>query len=186
MTARARLALLGGVAVAALLLFATGADDAFRGQRFEEFLRGPWGPFAYVASMWLVQPLGLPGVLWMIPAGLIWSWPVAVGLSWVGNMGASAIAFAWSRTVAREWVAARIPPRIRAFDARLAEGGVAPVVALRLVTGQLPPADWLLGVSAVRWRAFLVGTAVGIIPGILFFVIVGSGFFAWLGQLFRG
>lgn len=183
MTVRARLLLGVAVIVVAVAFFATGADDAFRGPAFEDFLRSPWGPVAYVASMWAIQPLGLPGLLWMVPAGLIWPWPAAVTLSWMGNMGASAIAFAWSRAVAREWIVARIPPRVRVYDERLQRGGVGPVVVLRLVTGQLPPADWLLGVSGVRWRAFLIGTAIGIIPGILFFVVVGSGFFAWLGDL---
>jgi uncharacterized membrane protein YdjX (TVP38/TMEM64 family) len=101
-------------------------------------------------------------------------------------VGASAIAFAWARFVARDWVAGRIPPRVRAFDDRLARGGTTPVIALRLLTGQLPPADWLLGASGVRWQPFLVGTAIGIIPGIVFFVVAGSSLFAYLADLVRG
>jgi uncharacterized membrane protein YdjX (TVP38/TMEM64 family) len=183
---RLRLVAVVAVVGVAVLVFATGLDDALRGEEFHDFLASPWGPAVYVLSMWVIQPVGLPGFVWMVPAGLVWSWPVAVGLSWIGNMGASAIAFAWARFVARDWVAGRIPPRVRAFDDRLARGGTTPVIALRLVTGQLPPADWLLGASAVRWQPFLVGTAIGIIPGIVFFVVAGSSLFAYLADLVRG
>jgi uncharacterized membrane protein YdjX (TVP38/TMEM64 family) len=42
------------------------------------------------------------------------------------------------------------------------------------VFGQLPPADWLLGVSKVTQRNFLIGTGIGIIPGVVFFVVAGD------------
>ncbi|MBW3661676.1 MAG: VTT domain-containing protein [Actinobacteria bacterium] len=183
---RLRLVAVAAVVGVALLVFATGLDDALRGDGFQDFLASPWGPAVYVLSMWIVQPVGLPGFVWMVPAGLAWSWPAAVALSWIGNLGASAIAFAWARFVARDWVASRIPPRVRAFDDRLARGGTAQVIALRLVTGQLPPADWLLGVTGVRWQVFFIGTAIGIVPGIVVFVVVGSSLFASLGDLVRG
>jgi uncharacterized membrane protein YdjX (TVP38/TMEM64 family) len=142
---------------------------------------GPWGPLAFVASMWLIQPLGVPGVMWMVPAGLIWAWPVAAALSWIGNMGASTIGFGFARWAGREWVARRLPPRLRALDTRLADRGLAPVVGLRVVTGQLAPADWFLGVSSVRWSTFLVGTGIGIVPGILLAVVAGGGVVEWVG-----
>ena len=50
---------------------------------------------------------------------------------------------------------------------------------LRVVTGQLPPADWFLGVSKVSFRTFFVGTAIGIIPGIIMAVVVGGSVLTW-------
>ena len=56
----------------------------------------------------------------------------------------------------------------------LAASGATAQGAKTPVTGQLTPADWLLGVSTVRMRAFLIGTGLGIIPGIVLAVTVGS------------
>jgi uncharacterized membrane protein YdjX (TVP38/TMEM64 family) len=171
---------MGVAAVAAVVGVTSGVrPDA---DRISDWLTGsgPWGPVVFIASMWLVQPLGLPGVLWMVPAGVVWPWPVAAALSWVGNMGASSIGFGFARLAGRDWVAERLPPRLRAVDSRLGERGLGPIIGLRVVTGQLAPADWVLGVSSVRWRTFLVGTALGIVPGILMAVIVGGGLAQWI------
>ena len=52
---------------------------------------------------------------------------------------------------------------------------------LRLLTGQLPPADWLLGVSTVQVGPFVFGTAIGIIPGIVVITAVGGNLYSWIG-----
>lgn len=172
---------IAAVAGAAVLGAAWAAGWTDPGE-VEAFLTesGAWGPLVFVLVMWMVQPFGVPGTVFMVPAALVWPWPTAVGLSWIGNMGASTIAFAFARWVAHDWAQARIPPRIAAYNARLARGGTREVTVLRVITGQLPPADWLLGVSPVGWRPFLVGTGLGIVPGIVLMVVVGAGVVEWV------
>ncbi|MGI9601388.1 MAG: TVP38/TMEM64 family protein [Acidimicrobiales bacterium] len=172
------------VAAAIVFVVAGGVDFVTDGDRVEEFFTesGAVGPIVFVLMMWALQPWGVPGAVFMVPASLIWPWPVAMGLSWLGNMGASSIAFGFARFVAREWVQKRIPPSIAQYDERLAHGGLKEVTLLRVATGQLPPADWLLGVSQVRWPPFLIGTAIGIIPGIILIVTVGGSLFSALAD----
>ena len=176
--ARARLLVLvmvGVVGATVLVFFGDSLGDT---EGIEEFFTesGVLGPIVFVLLMWLIQPLGVPGVVFMVPAAVVWPWPVAIGLSWIGNLGASFIAFAFARWLGRDWVRERIPPKIAMWNQRFSGSGVRPVVALRVVTGQLPPADWLLGVSDVSVRSFLVGTGIGIIPGIVATVVLGAGF----------
>jgi uncharacterized membrane protein YdjX (TVP38/TMEM64 family) len=135
---------------------------------------GILGPIIFVLLMWCTQALGVPGFVYMVPAGIVWPYPLAIALSWIGNIGASYIAFMFARWFARDWVRYRIPPRMHRYDDRLEQGGLRPVILLRLVFGQLPPADWLLGVSKVTQRNFLIGTGIGIIPGVVFFVVAGD------------
>ena len=52
-----------------------------------------------------------------------------------------------------------------------------------LVFGQLAPADWLLGVSKVSTRNFLIGTGIGIIPGVVLFVVAGGGLFDYFRDM---
>ena len=55
--------------------------------------------------------------------------------------------------------------------------GNGSIVLLRPVFGQLAPADWLLGVSKVSTRNFLIGTAIDIITGVVLLVVAGGGLF---------
>lgn len=173
------------VAIAALVVWlivsGTAAphleEEALR-SRIESW--GVFGPIGFVLVMWLVQPFGVPGVLFMVPASLVWSAPLAIVLSWIGNMGASWIAFEVTRRMGQEWVAERIPERVRGFDQRLASGGWWPVFLLRVVTGQIPAADWMLGVSTVRRGPFLFGTGLGILPGVIVTIVYGADLLGWL------
>ena len=143
---------------------------------------GILGPLIFVLIMWCTQPLGVPGFVYMVPAGIVWPIPLAIALSWIGNLGASYIAFMFARWFGRDWVRFRIPPRMHRYDDRLEQGGLRPVILIRVIFGQLPPADWLLGVTKVSQRNFLIGTAIGIIPGVVLFVVAGGGLF----ELLRG
>lgn len=166
------------VAVASTLFVVLGGWDFVRdGDRVEAFFteRGAVGPLVFVLAMFALQPAGVPGLVFMVPAAVVWPLPTAIALSWVGNMGASTIAFAMARHLARDWVQNHMPTRLQGWDERLAGGGLLQVVLLRVVTGQFTPADWLLGVSNVRVGRFLLGTAIGIVPGIVLATTVGGG-----------
>jgi uncharacterized membrane protein YdjX (TVP38/TMEM64 family) len=135
---------------------------------------GPIGPIVFVVVMWVTQPFGVPGFVYMVPAGIVWPAPVAIAVSWVGNMGSSYLGFSFARWFARDWVKARIPPRMHVFDDRLADGGIMPVIGLRLVFGQLPPADWLPGVViAVVAGGGIVGELLDL-PPIVQVVAIGA------------
>ncbi len=169
------------IALAALFLALGGWDFLSDPDQVIDLLRdsGWIGPVIFVVSMWLIQPFGLPGVFFMLPAAVVWPWPAALVLSWVGNMGASTIAFLFARWFGRDWVTHRIPTRIAHYDHRLASGGLGPVIMLRVATGQLPPADWFLGVSRLSFGTFFIGTAIGILPGIFMAVVVGGSVLTW-------
>lgn len=175
-----------GVVFAAVAFVALGGYDWVRVEgNVEEFLTdtGALGPIVFVLVMWVTQPLGVPGFAYMAPAGVIWSWPFAIALVWTGNMGASLIAFAFARWIARDWASEHIPRRMAPYYDRLGPDAVGPVIVVRLLFGQLPPADWLLGLTRVTTRTFVIGTAIGIIPGIVIFVIAGGSILDALGDL---
>lgn len=160
-----------GVAIAAVVW---GGLDASAVESLVDRL-GWWGPVVFILLMWSIQPFGVPGAVFMVPASVLWPTWLALALSWVGNMGASCLAFVFARWLGRHWVQSRIPVRVARYDQRLKAGGIRDVTMLRIVTGQLPPADWLLGVSSVGWRPFLIGTGIGILPGIALIVVGGGG-----------
>lgn len=182
---RSRWVIFAVVAVAAAVFIRFGGwDFVSDGDRVEEFFteRGALGPVVFVLAMCALQQVGVPGLVFMVPAAVVWPLPTAIALSWVGNMAASTLAFALARYLARDWVQKHMPTRLQGWDERLSGGGVGQVLLLRVVTGQFTPADWLLGVSTVRVPVFLLGTSLGIIPGIVLATTVGSGVVELLGN----
>ena len=49
-----------------------------------------------------------------------------------------------------------------------------------MVTGYAPAADWFLGISKVRWREFLIGTIIGLIPVTFLFSYYGDDTVRWV------
>lgn len=181
---RRRFALL---ALVILLLGAAWYSGAFR--TFSDLnevraLLASWGPWAYVpflATFTLLQPLGIPALFWVVPAAILWPFWVAFPLSLAGAVGASSCGFLVARYLARDWVAARLPRRLRRFDDRLAAHGLRTVILLRLVFLLSPPSHWLIGLSKVRYDALVLGTILGSIPNLALVTYFGEKAFVWFG-----
>jgi uncharacterized membrane protein YdjX (TVP38/TMEM64 family) len=161
----------------------TGGFDAFRDVETARAALAAWGTRAYVlyfVSFSLLEPLGVPALLFILPAGIVWGPWTAFALSLPAGVCAGIVGFVFARHLARDWVAARLPERLRRYDERLAENGLATVVLVRLVFFLFPPAHWFFGLSQVRFGAFVVGTAVGLVPGLLAATFLGGGLVEWL------
>ncbi|MDB4278578.1 VTT domain-containing protein [Deltaproteobacteria bacterium] len=171
-----KLGLLLAFLAAILCLYASGAHGVVDAEALQTWIggAGAWGAVAFVAVYALLQPLGVRSVFFLLSAPLIWSPVEAVLLSWIGAVVASVIAFGFARFVARDWAQARAPTRIRKLDDRLAQDGFRVVTLLRLVFYTTPALQFALGVSRVRFRAFLSGTIVGVLPFTLLMTLFGT------------
>ena len=126
---------------------------------------GVWAPVLYVLAFSCLEPFFVPGIAFMIPGAIFFSFPVLFALSWLGSVGAGIVGFSFARFIGREFVEKRLPERMRVYDERLATKGLQTVILVRLTLFITPPAHWLLGLSRVRFIPFLIGTAIGFIPG---------------------
>lgn len=170
---------------AVVLLVALGLALAWRLGAFEEvqdprsFARtvvamGPWGYLWFVVAFVALQPFGAPGTVFVFAAPLIWPWPVAFALSMIGTMGASVVGFSFSRFVARDWVAARIPERFRKFDQALERNAFLTVFILRLVFWMPQVLHGFLGVSKVPFWTHFWGSLLGYMPPLLVISVFAS------------
>lgn len=128
---------------------------------------------AYIAATVLL----LPGALLTAGAGFaygpLWGTLIVSPVSVV----AAALAFALGRTVARGWIARRIAgtPRFAAIDRAIGESGFKLVLLLRL--SPLFPFNLLnyaLGLTRVSLRDYLAASVVGMLPGTVLYVYLGS------------
>jgi phospholipase D1/2 len=136
------------------------------------------------------SPWGVPLVLVVFAIGSIVSFPILVMIGatvialgpWlgfvcaaVGTMLAATTTFWIGRTVGRRPLRRWLGRRAQLLERRLERRGIIAVALIRKVP--IVPftlVNMLIGASGVPYRDFIVGTAIGMLPGIAAFAIVGS------------
>jgi uncharacterized membrane protein YdjX (TVP38/TMEM64 family) len=147
-------------------------------EQLQEWLRkmGVWAPIAYVFLYTLGTLLILPSTPLNLSGGALFG--VWWGTLWttVAAIVAAIVSFAFTRTVGREYVAQKFAGRWEAIDAEMRQGGLFYMFAIRLLP--LIPygiVNFAAGLTSIRFRDYLIGTLLGTVPGILPFVMMGSG-----------
>ena len=136
---------------------------------------GAWGPLAYVALHVLLTLVPVSKNLLSAVAGALFGLAAGIALSWVASMVSAVVTFLVARRLGRPAVAAMTGPRIDRVEAVLRDQGVVAVIVARL-TPVLPftIVNYGAGVSAVSMRDFVLGTAVGIVPGTIGYAALGA------------
>ena len=98
----------------------------------------------------------------------------------LGGIIASSIGFVVARWFAQDWIRKRLPQRFIGWEKRFVDHALLSTIALRLVTGYAPAADWFLGILKIRWREFLIGTIIGLIPTAFLFSYYGDDTVRWV------
>ena len=151
-------------------------------ERIQDFFQdsGAFGPIIYILAFIAAQPLSLPGAALIIPSTFVWTWWEVFIYSMLGGIIASSIGFVVARWLAQDWVRKRLPQRFIGWEKRFVDHALLSTIALRLVTGYAPAADWFLGILKIRWREFLIGTIIGLIPTAFLFAYYGDDSVRWI------
>lgn len=144
---------------------------------------GGWGHLAFVVSYTVLQPFGVPGTVFVVAAPLIWPWQTAFALSMIGTMLASIVGFMFARFIARDWVEARIPARLRKYDAALERSAFLTVVILRLLLWMPQPLHFFFGVSKVGFWTHFWGSLIGYAPTLFLVSYLGAEMFDASGKM---
>jgi len=181
-----RAALLAAVAATLCTLWWTGAlAEVSEPERVGALLTetGAVGPLLWGLAFVVLQPFGMPGAVFLIPAALVWPPAVAIGLCLAGATGAGAVAFALARWIGPEAIVARLPERARRHTLRAREHGFRTAFVVRLLLFLFSPAHWALGVSGIRFGPFLAGSALGFLPGMTVWVLATRELFQQLERM---
>jgi uncharacterized membrane protein YdjX (TVP38/TMEM64 family) len=177
MTRAARLRLLG---LALALVIASGLVWLLLGGDLDTVRSlvestGAWGPVVYVVLHVLLTLVPVSKNLLAGVAGALFGFTGGIALSWVGSVVSALVGFAVARRLGREAVAEMTGPRISRVEDVLRHQGVVAVLVARL-TPVLPftVVNYGAGVSAVSLRDYLVGTAVGVLPGSVGYAALGA------------
>lgn len=134
---------------------------------------GPWAPLFFIAAVWLLVACGVPRLLFCPLGGLAFGfWP---GLLWTqaGTLLGCYTTFLFVRWGGRH-VLLRCWPRAARLPLLSRPPSALSVFALRQVPVTGIVINCVLALSAVRHRAFLLGTACGLLPQAIPATLVGS------------
>jgi uncharacterized membrane protein YdjX (TVP38/TMEM64 family) len=147
---------------------------------------GVWGLVLLAAFYTPACLLMIPGSLVTLAGGALFDFvPGTVAVSLGSTVGACA-AFLVGRGVARGWVERQVSanPRFRAIDHAIGAQGFRIVLLLRLSpVFPFNLLNYALSLTRVRFRDYALASWVGMLPGTMFYVYLGSKL-ETLAQLF--
>ena len=172
------LAVFVSLVVLGVLLKTTEIGAVFNEAWIDSVVRsqGPKGVLIFVAVGWGVTSVGLPRQLVAFLGGYAFGFVTGTGLALAATTLGCITAFLFARVVARDWLAGKISGRIRRIDGFLSDNPFSMTLLIRLLPlGSNFLTNLAAGVSSVRAAPFVSGSAVGYIPQMVVFALVGSG-----------
>lgn len=113
--------------------------------------------------------LHLPEIVLLAVGGVVFGAPRGFAYGWVGAVIGSTLVFLAVRHGAGHAVSGALGrrfDRFRRLESRFVTHGFQMVLLLRLLLFLSPPLNWAIGATRVSLRAYIAGTAVGIVPGV--------------------
>lgn len=136
---------------------------------------GLLGALAFAVVYGAITLTPAPKAVLSIGAGVLFGFWAAIPVVIVGAMLGAGTAFVLGRMLGREAVEAYVGTRIERVDALLTERGLIAVIAVRLVPIiPFTAINYASGLTGLRRRDYLIGTAIGMMPGIVAYVAIGA------------
>lgn len=142
---------------------------------------GPWGFVTFAALFALAELVHVPGILFIVVGAMLWGPWAGAAISYVSALLSISVAFVVVRRVGGQPLAAMERPWLRMAMLRLESRPIGTVAALRVVFFMLPALNYVLALTPVRFRDFVVGSALGLVPGVALVSSGVSGLAGWLG-----
>lgn len=125
--------------------------------------------------LYTFRPLILfPAALLTIASGLIFGPWYGVLFTIIGENCSANLAFIMARWFGRDWVKGHERDNMRRWEEKLNENGLITVLIMRLIYLPFDAVNFGCGLTSIRQRDFALGTFIGIMPGLISFVLIGG------------
>ena len=132
-------------------------------------------PVLYAAIFAGLTLTPAPASVVSIAAGVLFGFATGLIIVMAGALASAVVAFGLARMLGRAAVERVTSRRLRQVDALLRSRGLLAVIGMRLVPFvPFSTLNYLCGLSAVRFRSYLLGTPVGILPAATVYVTLGA------------
>jgi len=138
---------------------------------------GPSGVGIFILAYVLGAVLFLPGSILTLGAGFAYGVIKGSAIVWVAANTSAAVAFLLGRTLARDWIAGKLGanPRFAAIDRAVGAQGFKIVLLTRLSPAfPFNLLNYAYGLTGVRFRDYVLGSLIGMLPGTIMYVYLGS------------
>ncbi|MBI4370983.1 MAG: TVP38/TMEM64 family protein [Elusimicrobia bacterium] len=148
---------------------------------------GPWAPAAFMAAYVAACVLFIPGALLTLGAGALFGLVMGTVYVSIASVAGATASFLIGRYLAGEWVARKLEtnPRFAAVSAAVAREGWK-IVGLTRLSPVFPfnLLNYAFGITEVRLRDYVLASWIGMLPGTVMYVYIGSlaGSLAGLGS----
>lgn len=171
--------ILGFLLVAILCVW---AGTAVTPQQLQEAIGrcGNWAAIAYIGLFALLPAFFFPVAVLALAGGLLFGLFWGSVYTFIGAILNCTLMFLLARYAGREKVEALIQKKLSpVWQQRLqnlnSSGGFALLVILRLIPAvPYNLINYAFGLTAMPWRTYIIGSAIGIIPGTLAFINIGD------------
>jgi uncharacterized membrane protein YdjX (TVP38/TMEM64 family) len=174
-----RLALLAGVLVA---VFAVGryfgVTENVNAQSIHEFVHGAgaWGWALYMAVFAGGEFVHVPGMVFVVAGILLYGKVLGFGLAWLASVVSVGFSFVVVRRIGGTPLGTVDKPWLKRILSHLDDRPIRTVALLRLMLWLAPPLNYALALTKVRFRDYLIGSALGLIAPVAGVAIL----FDWL------
>ncbi|MEO7126562.1 MAG: TVP38/TMEM64 family protein [Nakamurella sp.] len=136
---------------------------------------GTWVLLAFIGGYAVVTLLPLPKNVLSAAAGLAFGLSTGAVVVWLAAIIGAVAAFGLGRILGRDGVRRLAGRHLERLDGLVRKHGVVAVLIARLVpVVPFTAVNYGSGLTAVGFPAYLVATAVGIVPGTIAYVAVGA------------
>jgi uncharacterized membrane protein YdjX (TVP38/TMEM64 family) len=137
---------------------------------------------AYIVVFGLGSAIGLPGLPFIVAAGVLFGTLLGSALAWMGAMLGSVIGYLIARTVGHDIVVRWLRRYRRVHDAVAEARDFTGMLRLRLLPVlPLGTVNFVGGLARVPFPAYLAATAVGIIPATVIYAYFADSLLAGAG-----
>ncbi len=151
----------------------------FEEQQIESWLTaaGIWAPVLYILLYTIGTLFLLPSTPLNLAGGAIFGSLQGTLWTTIAAVIAAFVAFAFTRTIGRDFVLNRLSGKWLKFDKKIEDGGFLYVFSIRLIP--IIPygiVNFLAGLTSIRVKDYLCATLLGTTVGVFPFVMLGSSF----------
>ncbi len=140
-------------------------------------------PLVWVLGHSLLEGLGVPATFMVIAAIVLWAKPTALLVCILGSIGGVSVGFYLSRSLARDWIAGRLPARFRSWEGAVTQNAFTVSFCMRALLFLAPGPAYVMGLSRARFLPCILGSALGCAPGLWLMVYWGPEAAAFLGGI---
>lgn len=161
-----RLAILISVLVALFVVGRyTGVAEKMDAESIRELVHGAgvWGWALYIATFAGGEFVHIPGMVFVAAGILIYGQVVGFGLAWLASVVSVCFSFVVVRRLGGTPLGNIDRPWAKRILGQLDAQPIRTVVVLRLLLWLAPPLNYALALTHVRFRDYLIGSALGLI-----------------------